>query len=77
MTQIIHLVNHSVNARLWVLPEPPRRPRIRFLLSQLGAYAADLFAEQTTRLGITPSEAGVIRAIGRNQGVTSGSSRSA
>lgn len=39
--------------------------RIGFLLSQLGAHAAEVFAEQVRGLGLTPSEAGVIRIIGR------------
>ncbi|MDP5227103.1 MULTISPECIES: MarR family transcriptional regulator [Arthrobacter] len=49
----------------------PQRPaRIGFLLAQLGAHAADIFAEQTRSLGITPSEAGVIRIVARNPGIS-------
>src|SRR3954447_8679291 len=44
--------------------------RICFLLSQLGSHAGALFAEQTARLGLTPSQAGVIRLIGRTPGVS-------
>ena len=47
-----------------------RPARIGFLLSQLGAHATELFAAQTKELGITPSEAGVIRIIGRSPGIS-------
>ncbi|MDQ4491911.1 MarR family transcriptional regulator [Sinomonas sp. ASV486] len=46
------------------------RVRIGFLLSQLGAHATELFADQTRGLGISPSEAGVIRIIGRSPGIS-------
>lgn len=50
---------------------PTVRPaRIGFLLSQLGEHAAGLFAQQTRELGITPSEAGVVRIIGRAPGIS-------
>jgi DNA-binding MarR family transcriptional regulator len=52
------------------VPEPQRPARIGFLLAQLGAYAAGLFAEQTAPLGVTPSEAGIIRIIGRSPGIS-------
>ena len=49
----------------------PQRPaRIGFMLAQLGAHAAELFARQTRDLGITPAEAGVIRIIGRTPGIS-------
>lgn len=47
-----------------------RPARIGFLLAQLGTHAADIFAEQIRPLGITPSEAGVLRIIGRSPGIT-------
>lgn len=47
-----------------------RPARIGFLLSQLGAHAAEVFADQVKELGITPSEAGVIRIIARTPDVT-------
>jgi DNA-binding MarR family transcriptional regulator len=43
----------------------PRPARIGFLLSQLGTHASDEFAARVRELGLTPSEAGVIRIIGR------------
>jgi len=52
------------------VPSQNRPARIGFLLSQLGAHAAELFADQVKALGVTPSEAGVIRIIGRNPGIT-------
>jgi DNA-binding MarR family transcriptional regulator len=52
------------------MPEKGRPARIGFLLSQLGAHAGEIFAAQTRELGITPSEAGVIRIIGRSPGIS-------
>ncbi|RAN69391.1 MarR family transcriptional regulator [Bacillus sp. SRB_336] len=37
-----------------------------FLLSQLGSLSAARFAERTRELGLTPSDAGTLRLIGRN-----------
>lgn len=48
---------------------PERPARIGFLLSQLGAMAADSFATKTKELGITPAEAGVLRIIGHQPGI--------
>ncbi len=47
---------------------PPRR--IAFLLAQLGADASAAFEEALTPLGITASEAGLLRMIGRNPGIS-------
>ena len=52
------------------MPNKGRPARIGFLLAQLGAHAAELFADQTRGLGITPSEAGVVRIIGRSPGIS-------
>ncbi|NUP74348.1 MAG: MarR family transcriptional regulator, partial [Sinomonas sp.] len=52
------------------VPEKARPARIGFLLSQLGAHAGEIFAAKTRDLGITPSEAGVIRIIGRSPGIS-------
>ena len=52
------------------MPASSRPARIGFLLSQLGTHAADVFAEQIREHGITPSEAGVIRIIGRTPGIS-------
>ncbi|MCA4132454.1 MarR family winged helix-turn-helix transcriptional regulator [Arthrobacter sp. M4] len=52
------------------MPDKGRPARIGFLLSQLGAHAVELFATQTRALGVTPSEAGVIRIIGRSPGIS-------
>ncbi|WP_422934497.1 MarR family winged helix-turn-helix transcriptional regulator [Sinomonas sp. P47F7] len=52
------------------MPSTGRPARIGFLLAQLGAHAAELFADQTRGLGITPSEAGVVRIIGRSPGIS-------
>lgn len=52
------------------MPPPTRPARIGFLLSQLGAHAASVFADTVRPLGITPAEAGVVRVIGRTPGIT-------
>lgn len=51
-------------------PDPARSQRTAFLLSQLGALASARFAERTRGLGLTPSEAGVLRLLGRNPGLS-------
>ncbi len=45
-------------------------PRTAFLLAQLGADAADRFAERVAALGLTLREAGAIRVLGRRQGIS-------
>ncbi|MCU6482029.1 DNA-binding MarR family transcriptional regulator [Arthrobacter silviterrae] len=52
-------------------PSPHGRPRrTAFLLSQLGSLSASRFAERTRELGLTPSDAGTLRWIGRNPGLS-------
>ncbi len=52
------------------VPDARRSARLGFLLSQLGSYAGSMFAELTEPLGVSPSEAGVIRIIGRTPGIS-------
>jgi DNA-binding MarR family transcriptional regulator len=47
---------------------PPRR--IAFLLSQVGAHVSERFAERCLELGLTPSEAAVLRLVGRTPGLS-------
>jgi len=42
---------------------PPRPTGAAFLLAQLGAHAADRFAERIEGLGIAPRHAGILRII--------------
>jgi DNA-binding MarR family transcriptional regulator len=49
-------------------PRPPRR--IAFLLSQVGAHVSERFAERRRELGLTPSEAAVLRLVGRAPGLS-------
>ncbi|WP_427131344.1 MarR family winged helix-turn-helix transcriptional regulator [Pseudarthrobacter sp. S9] len=51
-------------------PAAPRPKRTAFLLSQLGALASSRFAERTREIGLTPSDAGVLRLIGRAPGLS-------
>lgn len=51
-------------------PDSSRSKRTAFLLSQLGALASARFAERTRDLGLTPSEAGVLRLLGRTPGLS-------
>ena len=51
-------------------PDPSRSKRTAFLLSQLGALASARFAERTRELGLTPSDAGVLRLLGRAPGLS-------
>ncbi len=45
-------------------------PRTAFLLTQLGAHAAGLFAARVAELGLTPRDAGAIRVLGRDPGIS-------
>jgi DNA-binding MarR family transcriptional regulator len=49
---------------------PGRSKRTAFLLSQLGAVASSRFADRTREIGLTPSDAGVIRLLGRAPGLS-------
>lgn len=49
----------------------PRRPhRIAFLLALLGADASAAFEQALAPLGVTASEAGLLRLVGRNPGIS-------
>jgi len=43
---------------------------VAFLLSQLGALAATRFGERMAALGLTAAEAGVLRLLGREEGLS-------
>jgi DNA-binding MarR family transcriptional regulator len=46
--------------------QPPLRPTgAAFLLAQLGAHAADRFAERIAPLGLRPRHGGILRLIGK------------
>ncbi len=50
---------------------PPQRPRTTaFLLSQLGTLAAAKFADLTREQDLSPSDAGVLRLLGRHPGIS-------
>jgi DNA-binding MarR family transcriptional regulator len=51
-------------------PNAPPSKRTAFLLSQLGALASARFAERTRDVGLTPSDAGVLRLVGRTPGLS-------
>lgn len=41
---------------------------VAFLLAQLGHHASDLFAERIASIGLTPPQAGIVRAIASEPG---------
>jgi DNA-binding MarR family transcriptional regulator len=51
-------------------PDSSRPKRTAFLLSQLGALASARFAERTREIGLAPSDAGVLRLLGRAPGLS-------
>jgi len=54
-----------------MVPVNTHRPRrIAFLLAQLGSDASAAFDQALAPLGITASEAGLLRLIGRNPGIS-------
>jgi DNA-binding MarR family transcriptional regulator len=52
------------------MDSPSPSKRTAFLLSQLGALASSRFAERTREIGLTPSDAGVLRMLGRAPGLS-------
>jgi DNA-binding MarR family transcriptional regulator len=48
----------------------PQKFGVAFLLAQVGAHAADKFAERLGTLKLTPAHAGILRAISRAQGIS-------
>jgi DNA-binding MarR family transcriptional regulator len=48
--------------------DPPRDGGVAFLLAQLGAHAAALFAERIRPLQLTPPQAGVLRRLAQFPG---------
>ncbi|GAA0980337.1 MarR family winged helix-turn-helix transcriptional regulator [Acrocarpospora macrocephala] len=44
--------------------------RLGFLLTQLGTFASARFAERVRDLGLVPSDAGVLRLLSRNPGMS-------
>ncbi|MEU6894868.1 MarR family transcriptional regulator [Streptomyces sp. NPDC046557] len=47
---------------------PGRQEGAAFLLAQLGAHAAGLFAQRIAGLGLTPAQAGLLRLLARTPG---------
>jgi DNA-binding MarR family transcriptional regulator len=53
------------------MDERESRPRrTAFLLSQIGSLASSRFAERTREIDLTPSDAGVLRVLGRAPGMS-------
>ncbi|MGB7554078.1 MAG: MarR family transcriptional regulator [Candidatus Korobacteraceae bacterium] len=51
--------------------EPNRRPTgVAFLLTQLGTHAAQRFGERIVALGLTPPDAGMLRKIASDPGIS-------
>ena len=48
----------------------PHKSGVAFLLAQVGAHAADKFAERLRPLKLTPAHAGILRAIHHAQGIS-------
>lgn len=54
-------------------PERPDAPSARgaaFLLAQVGAHAAQRFAERVAELGVSPSDVGLLRLVARRPGLS-------
>ena len=47
-----------------------RKPGIAFLLAQIGAHAAELFAEKLKPLKLVPAEAGILRILAASEGIS-------
>jgi DNA-binding MarR family transcriptional regulator len=53
-------------------PSPPPESRwgLPFLLAQVGAHTATEFARRVAALGLTPSDAGILRLLARSAGMS-------
>lgn len=51
-------------------PTKPPPVGVAFLVSQVGAHAAVAFAERLTALNLKPHDAGILRMLGGNGGIT-------
>lgn len=49
---------------------PTDKPEVAFLLAQLGAHAATLFAEKLKPIKLTPPQAGILRLINCESGIS-------
>lgn len=49
---------------------PPRRSSVAFLLAQVGAIAAEQFAERAATIGLSRAQTGLLRAIVSNEPMT-------
>ncbi len=49
-------------------PDGTRHDGVGFLLTQIGAHAADLFADRVASLDLTPPQAGLLRLIAQQPG---------
>jgi DNA-binding MarR family transcriptional regulator len=52
------------------MAQQPLRSGPAFLLAQIGAHAAERFAERLSPLGLTPAHAGILRILGRETDMT-------
>lgn len=52
-------------------PRTERWQPVAFQLAQVGAYAAQRFAERVADLGLQPSDVGILRIISRHEGALS------
>jgi DNA-binding MarR family transcriptional regulator len=44
--------------------------QIAFLLAQIGAHAASMYAERAERIGLSPSHTGIMRLLARSEGLS-------
>ena len=51
-------------------PKQNQSERVAFLLSQLGARAAQEFTRLLTPLNLAPADAGILRLVGRSEGIS-------
>lgn len=60
-----------MNENKGLLAQPGRRHiGVAFLLAQLGAHAARRFGERVSALGLTPPDAGLIRKVASDPGIS-------
>jgi DNA-binding MarR family transcriptional regulator len=60
----------ELNGLLTMNPKQNESDRVAFLLSQLGARAAQEFTRLLQPLGLAPADAGILRFVARSEGIS-------
>jgi hypothetical protein len=68
----VHVCNDDVDKQYWgaMAVKEAGQDRAAFLLSQIVSRSAQQFGQLLVPLGLTPADAGILRLIGRSEGLS-------